>query len=259
MCFQNLLGDSVIPQNVLNRSVRSGKGHPGRLSATLHLGEVGDTRLFARRKHEKVWLLQSRDGAIVPALFVIAGVSAGAVPGVDEIDLAGCTDVRHGIRRRFDIRKLPGARRDYGPGLVGHFPRPEIRPADEADLHVISKGLHRRLSNQSEDAPRTCLASAGEHRPLYVDSGWSDIDGCEIDFRVLGFLRMRCALARKHNEKRENAAKPRSELHEVLPYRPAFTHGDVNADRTTAKSALPGDITGVSGAPPALSAGIPTD
>src|SRR5215471_11420683 len=245
MRFQDLLGDSVILENVLNRSVRSNKGHPGRLSAALHLGEVGDTRLFACRKHEEVWLLQSRDDAIVPALFVIAGVSAGAVPGVDEIDLAGCTDVRHGIRRRFDIRKLLGARRDCRPGLVGHFPWPEIRPADEADLHVISKGLHRRLSNQSEHAPRTSLASASKHRPLYVNAGWSDIDGCEIDFRILDFLRMKCALARKHNEKRENTAKPRSELHEVIPYRPAFTYGDVNADRTTAKFALPGDITGV--------------
>src|SRR5215467_8519118 len=133
------------------------------------------------------------------------------------------------------LRELLSARRDYRLGLVGHFPWPEVRPADEADFHVISKGLHRRLSNQSEDAPRTSLASASKHRPLYVDSGWSDIDGCEIDFRVLGFLRMRCALARKHNEKRENTAKPRSELHEVLPYWPAFTYGDVNADGTTEK------------------------
>src|SRR5262249_49538018 len=128
--FQDLLRDSVMLENGLNRPVRSGQGYPGRLRAALHLGEVGDARLLASRSHEEVWLLQSRDDAIVPALLVVPGVGPDAVPGVDEIVLAGCADVGHGIRRCFDIRKLLGARRNDGFGLVGHFPWPEIGPAD---------------------------------------------------------------------------------------------------------------------------------
>src|SRR5260370_41478368 len=146
-------------------------------------------------------------------------VRPGAVPGVDKIDLAGCADVRHGIWGCFDVRKLLSARRDYGLGLVGHFSWPEIGPADEADLHVMSEGLQRRLSNQTQDTPWTSFASTSKHWPLNVNSGWPDINWCEIDFRLFDLLRARGALARKHNEKRQNTADPESDLHRVLPYR----------------------------------------
>src|SRR5262249_54824377 len=161
-------------------------------------------------KHQEVRLLQSRDDAIVPALLAIVGVCSSAVPGVDEIDLAGCADVGDGIRWRFHVRELLSAGRDYGLGLVGHFPWPEIGPTDETDLHVISEGLHRGLSNQSQNAPWASLARSGKHRPLDVDSGWPDIDRSEVDLRLFGLCRMQRALARTNDQKSDNTANPGS-------------------------------------------------
>src|ERR1035438_9836634 len=104
---------------------------------------------------------------------------SATVPGVDQVGFAGGADIRHGIRRRFDVLSIALRSRGHDRfGFVSHLPRPEARPADPTDGGLVTVIAERVSRHSCQNAPGTGLARASEYRLLRGDCGRRCGSGC---------------------------------------------------------------------------------